>query len=187
LHDLHLPAEWRDVRRILIVGCPGAGKTRLAARLGERLSLPVHHLDDLYWQEGWTATPEPQWTEILTALCEDSSWIIDGNYAASLSIRLVRADMVILMDPGPWACLAGYLTRLARDQVTPRHRLPHYMRIAGGARKIAVRPLAFLRLILTFRRSVLPAMLEAIDSQSTPLVCLARRSQATELGGRVLC
>ena len=41
------------MRRIIVVGCQGSGKTSLALRLGRNLGLPVVHLDVLYWRPGW--------------------------------------------------------------------------------------------------------------------------------------
>ena len=46
-------APYEMSQRALIIGGVGSGKTALAIRLGEKLSLPVHHLDRLYWQPGW--------------------------------------------------------------------------------------------------------------------------------------
>lgn len=177
--------DWAAVRRVLVVGCPGAGKTHLAKRLGVALCLPVHHLDDHYWQAGWTPTPGPAWTDVVTALSDGTAWIIDGNHAPTLARRLAGADVVVLVDPGPRACVAGYLARLARLRRTPIGDLPPYMRTATGGRKVAERPLAFLWLIITYRRRVLPGVLAAIGASATPLVRLAHRSEAIEFGGRV--
>src|SRR5947207_9720572 len=134
--------DWGRVRRILVVGCPGAGKTHLARRLGAALSLPVHHLDDHYWRAGWTPTPESAWTGVVRAMCDGAAWIIDGNYAPSLPRRLARADLVVLVDPGPRACVTGYLARLVGHCRVPVGELPAYMRTARGGRKLAERPLA---------------------------------------------
>ncbi len=41
------------MRRILLIGSGGAGKSTLASQMGERLGLPVIHLDAVYWQPGW--------------------------------------------------------------------------------------------------------------------------------------
>lgn len=44
--------ELGEAKRILILGCGGAGKSTLARRLGAATGLPVVHLDGLYWQPG---------------------------------------------------------------------------------------------------------------------------------------
>ena len=52
--------EYRDtrgMRRALVIGSGGAGKSTLARELGARAGLPVVHLDRLYWRPGWTKTP----------------------------------------------------------------------------------------------------------------------------------
>ena len=41
------------MERILIIGCSGSGKSRLARQLGQKLGLPVVHLDQLWWKENW--------------------------------------------------------------------------------------------------------------------------------------
>jgi adenylate kinase family enzyme len=40
------------MRRIMIVGQPGSGKSWLAGQIGKRLGLPVHHMDHIHWQPG---------------------------------------------------------------------------------------------------------------------------------------
>jgi hypothetical protein len=51
------------MRRLLVVGCPGAGKSTFSRRLGERLSLPVIHLDLHFWHAGWQPPEPTQWRE----------------------------------------------------------------------------------------------------------------------------
>ena len=53
--------ELGEAKRILILGCGGAGKSTLARRLGAATGLPVVHLDGLYWQPGWVAMERAAW------------------------------------------------------------------------------------------------------------------------------
>ena len=93
--------DQRRLRRILIIGPLGAGKSTLALELGRLLAVPVHHLDTLYWGDGWTPTPPAEWQALLDRIVADESWIIDGNFTSSLPQRLAAADTVIYLDLGP--------------------------------------------------------------------------------------
>jgi adenylate kinase family enzyme len=89
------------MRRILIIGALGAGKSTLALELGRRLGITVHHLDWLYWGDTWTAPPPEEWQALLDRIVAGESWIIDGNFTSSLPQRLVAADTVIYLDLSP--------------------------------------------------------------------------------------
>ena len=39
-----------NMKKIVIVGCAGCGKSTLAKLLGSNLNLPVFHLDTIYWK-----------------------------------------------------------------------------------------------------------------------------------------
>src|SRR5262245_28035011 len=78
------PYEQRSImptpRRIRIFGPNGAGKSTLARILGERLCLPVVHLDALFWNPGWVPTEKNQFREKVAKAAAASMWVIDGNY-----------------------------------------------------------------------------------------------------------
>lgn len=93
------------MKRIMIIGCGGAGKSTLSRELGRMLDKEVIHLDSLYWQPGWQETPKDEWEKIVVNLVQKEEWIIDGNYSSTMEPRLHRADTVIFLD-FPWVlCL----------------------------------------------------------------------------------
>src|SRR4051812_1504634 len=53
-----------SMRRIVVLGRGGAGKSTLAARLGAALALSVIELDKHFWAPDLTPTPKNQWTQI---------------------------------------------------------------------------------------------------------------------------
>lgn len=100
------------MERILIIGCSGSGKSTLARALGEKLGLPVVHLDRLFWHSGWTESSKEEIDEKIAAEIEKERWIIDGNYTRTLPMRLERCDTVIYLDFSRGACLAGLFKRI---------------------------------------------------------------------------
>ncbi len=101
------------MRRIAVIGCAGAGKSTFSRKLGERLGMPVTHLDSLYWRAGWTETPKDEWRETISGLVERESWLIDGNYGGTLDERLRAADTVIYLDVPRRVCLWRVVKRWA--------------------------------------------------------------------------
>lgn len=93
------------MRRVAIIGSGGAGKTTLARELGRRTGLPVVHLDGLYWRAGWVPTPREAWLERQRAVLAQECWIVDGNYGATMDLRLGAADTVIFLDTPRLTCL----------------------------------------------------------------------------------
>lgn len=94
------------MKKISIIGSGGAGKSTLAIQLGKKWGLPVYHLDALYWQPGWIETERNKWRLIQEELCSKDEWILDGNYGATLDIRLKHSDTIIFLDINKFICLA---------------------------------------------------------------------------------
>ena len=93
------------MRRIVILGCSGSGKSTLARRLGERLNLPVVHLDALYWAPGWTPRPLTEFRAAVTAAVSGDGWVCDGGYSSTHDLRFPFADTVIRLDRSRALCL----------------------------------------------------------------------------------
>lgn len=93
------------MKRIIIIGCSGSGKTILARKMGDLLGLPVHHLDKLHWLPGWVRPPDDEWRQIQQELVSGDQWIIDGNYGGTLNIRLEACDTVVYLAFSKYRCL----------------------------------------------------------------------------------
>ena len=100
------------MERIIIIGCSGSGKSTLARALGAKLGLPVIHLDQLWWKEGWVESDRQTFDDRLAALVEENRWIIDGNYNRTIPMRLEKCDTVIYLDFSRWTCLLGMCQRV---------------------------------------------------------------------------
>ena len=100
------------MQRVLIIGPCGAGKSTLARKLGDRLGLPVFHMDQLNWRTGWVESSKDEIGAKLQAIVTDDRWLIDGNYGGTLAERLSRADTVIYLDFPISLCVARVLRRI---------------------------------------------------------------------------
>ena len=101
------------MQRIAVVGPSGAGKTTFSRRLGERLGLPVVHLDRHHWKPGWTEPTREEWVALQAELLTGDAWIVDGNFGGTFDLRFARADTVIVLTLPPLRCVAGVLRRWA--------------------------------------------------------------------------
>ena len=100
------------MQRIMIIGCPGAGKSTLSRALAEKLGVPLTHLDRLHWREGWQEVSKEEFDRLLAAEIEKPQWVIDGNYTRTIPMRLEKADTVVYLDFGRMRCTLGVLKRV---------------------------------------------------------------------------
>ena len=101
------------MERIMIIGCGGSGKSTLARQLGEKLNLPVVHLDQIWWKPGnWQHLEREEFDDLLKAEVEKPRWILDGNFNRTIEMRLEECDTVIYLDFSRFACLISWLGRV---------------------------------------------------------------------------
>lgn len=105
------------MKRIIIIGCPGSGKSTFARELHTRTNLPLYYLDMLYWNADRTTVPKEEFRRRLGEVLEKDSWIIDGNYNSTMEMRMAVCDTVIFLDYPTEVCLAGIHAR--RGKVRP--------------------------------------------------------------------
>lgn len=101
-------------QRVVVIGPSGAGKSTFARRLGSVTGLPVIHIDQLFWQPGWVATPKDRYIERLSEVVATDRWIIEGVNPSTLDLRLPRTDLLIWLERGRLACLWRVGRRVAR-------------------------------------------------------------------------
>ena len=101
------------MKKIIIIGSSGAGKSTFARRLGEVTGLEVIHLDRLFWKPNWTETPKDKWLEIVEDIVQGDSWIIDGNYSGTMEPRFKACDTVIFLETPRTVCIYRILNRVA--------------------------------------------------------------------------
>ncbi|MFJ3790383.1 topology modulation protein [Kitasatospora sp. NPDC090091] len=132
--------------RIAIMGCGGSGKTVVGRQLAELINAPLTHLDGVYYDADWNPLPQEKFAALQEELVARPSWVIDGNYASTLPIRLKRADTVIFLDIPPVVCLLGILQRRWRYRGGQHTSQGVFDRITWS----------FVRYILGYRRQMRP-------------------------------
>lgn len=91
--------ERHGMKRIVVVGSTGSGKTTLAATLASRLDLRHIELDALHWDAGWTPAPKDTFrARTSAALAVSDRWVVDGNYSAVRDLVWDRADTLVWLD-----------------------------------------------------------------------------------------
>ena len=107
------------MKKILVIGCPGAGKSVFSRRLSKILGIPVYHLDMVYWKPDVTEVSREVFDERITEIMKRDEWIMDGNYGRTLRYRLSFADTVFYLDLPIEVCLKSIQERIgtARDDL----------------------------------------------------------------------
>lgn len=108
------------MKKIIVIGCPGSGKSTFAKRLQQKLQLPLCHLDLLFWNADRTTVERAVFRERLEQVLQTEEWIIDGNYASTMELRMQHCDTVIFLDYPLELCLQGVAERRGK----PRTDMP---------------------------------------------------------------
>ena len=108
------------MERVIVIGCPGSGKSTFARALHEKTGLPLHYLDMMYWKPDRTTVEKAVFRTRLTELLTLDSWIIDGNYGSTMEQRMAACDTVFFLDYGVEVCLDGVRARRGK----PRPDMP---------------------------------------------------------------
>ena len=107
------------MKKIIVIGCPGAGKSTFSRLLHSKTGIPLYHLDMLYWNGDKTTVEKDVFLDRLSNVLAEDEWIIDGNYISTMELRLSLCDTVFFLDYPTELCLDGVRTRrgVARSDI----------------------------------------------------------------------
>ena len=154
-------------RKVLIVGCGGAGKSTLAVEMGKRFGLPIVHLDKLWWLPDWKNRSEQEFDVMLADELAKSDWIIEGNYFRTFKTRLKHADFCIFLDYDTELCVQSVYERVEKYKGTTRPDMAE-----GCPEQIDDE---FKNWITSFKKNVRPSMLSEMQNSSIPYMVFQTR------------
>lgn len=156
--------------KIIVIGCPGSGKSTFSQKLSKVLNIPLFHLDMLYHNEDGTHISKEELEEKLTRIFkENDNWIIDGNYQRTLEMRMEECDMIFLLDYPLEVCLAGAESRIGKK----RDDLPWVEEKLDDE---------FKQVIINFSKEKLPQIYELLEKykDSKRIVIFKSREEAND-------
>lgn len=146
------------MKRVLVIGPGGAGKSTFARRLGQALNIEVKHLDKFYWRAGWTKPSKEDWLQTVTELTSADSWIMDGNFGGTLELRVKHCDTIIFLDMSRLLCL----WRVAKRRLLYRNRSRPDM-AEGCAEKL---DREFISWVWNYSRRSRPRVIKLLDEHA---------------------
>ncbi len=153
------------MKKVLIIGCSGAGKSTFARKLAAKTGLPLYYLDMIWHLPDRTTLPREEFDKRLEEIMKSDSWIIDGNYTRTLPMRLKEADTVFLFEIPVEQCLEGAIERLNHERVD----MPwHVSEISDE----------FRQWILNFTKDRLPVIEEILSHYTGTIYRITTREHA---------
>ena len=154
------------MQRIIVIGCPGSGKSVLSRALHNKTGIPLYHLDMMYWNADKTTVEKSVFLERLSAVLEKDAWIIDGNYGSTMELRMAACDTVIFLDHPLDVCLDGIKERRGK----PRSDMP-WIETEEDAE--------FIEFIKNYKEQQKPKVLELLEKYSDKnIIIFKSREQA---------
>jgi len=156
------------MKKAIVIGCPGSGKTTFAEKLSEVTGLPLFYLDAIWHKPDRTHISREEFDERLAEINKSDEWIIDGYYSRTIEVRLQMCDTVFLFDLPTEVGIQGAISRLGKD----RYDVPWI--------DTELDP-KFKREIEDFPNKTLPIIYKLLDKyKDKKIVIFKSRSQADE-------
>ncbi|MCR5207828.1 MAG: adenylate kinase [Eubacterium sp.] len=100
-----------DYKKIIVIGCSGAGKSTFSKQLAEITGLPLYNLDRVYWLPDTSHLERPDFIKKQKKIMRGDEWIIDGNYRKTIKYRIKECELCYFFDMPTEICIEGVLKR----------------------------------------------------------------------------
>ena len=104
------------MKKVIVIGCPGSGKTTFAEKLQKKTALPLYYLDAIWHKPDKTYIPREEFDERIKEIFKTDKWIIDGNYGRTIEVRMKECDTIFLFDLPTDVCLHGVTERIGKGR-----------------------------------------------------------------------
>ena len=104
------------MKKVIVIGCPGSGKTTFAEKLHKKTGMPLYYLDAIWHKADRTHISREEFDTRINEIFAEDEWIIDGNYSRTIEARLKECDTVFLFDLPTEICLQGASERLGKGR-----------------------------------------------------------------------
>lgn len=112
------------MKKVVIFGMPGAGKSTWSLKLSNNTGIPVYHIDQFFFTNNWKKRPTEDFVRLKQEIMKNDSWILDGNGLKTLELRYKEADTVILFAYPRWICYWRIVKRLFSKDPAIKDRAP---------------------------------------------------------------
>lgn len=104
------------MKKIIVIGCPGSGKTTFSEKLNKCTGIPLYYLDAIWHKPDKTHISREEFGQRISEIFATPEWIIDGNYNRTIEMRLQQCDTVFLFDLPTDICLQGAIERIGKGR-----------------------------------------------------------------------
>lgn len=162
------------MKKISVIGCPGAGKTTFSRELARITGLPLVHLDLIYFDQSHQyQTSKDSWLSRVSIEAKERLWIIDGNYKSTFDIRLPKSDTIIYLDYPTYICIWRAIKRRIYFRKTAREDMPSTWKERLGWE--------LFMFILKFNRSIAPQIRQLLKSYPDKKIIVLRSPRQTRM------
>ena len=162
------------MKKVIVIGCPGSGKSTFSKALHKITNIPLFHLDMIFWNADKTTVEKPVFLDRLFKIIQSDEWIIDGNYGSTMELRMQACDTVIFLDYPLDVCLNGIKERKGK----PRSDLPWIEPDEDDVE--------FLEFIKNYNSQSRPKVMELLDRFShKDVIIFSNRTQAEDFLSKI--